>query len=531
MTLNPGSDTSRQAEPGPLDRHPTSPARWKVPRHEPAACPTTVLWLVCLAGASALLATFWDDGWHTVRGRDSFFIPPHILLYASISAIGVLMSAWIATSARTTRGLRAILDSPALSMAIIGVAITLASAPIDDVWHRSFGRDSVFWSPPHMLGIVGTVSIGIAVLMEASRPGRGALLQAAAGALVLGSLWNVVLEYETEVPQFALLWYLPVSVSALMLWLYLVDTTRTRVWSATHAAVIFEGLRGAIAVVLVPVGFPAGVVPIVLPSAILFSLARKFGLPRPLAAALSGLTFVAIQVPYLRLHPAGFDLTAQDATIGAAAAIAGAALLAGLLHRPKIALLSAATSALFAVALFTAPERAVAHDPGQGAELLDVGLVATINKHAVAIAATILEPYACGAVEPVGLVARRAGETIRSGLRPADACTLTGTIALPDRGLWFVYVEANWTDHQLEAWLPIHVDAGEESAAKSTGFYQSNERPVTTTQVGAGVVLYAVAVAVFLFALRAVNQSPRRSGDAPLIATELAPAQSLPHQP
>jgi hypothetical protein len=34
-----------------------------------------------------LVGAYWDDAWHTDRGRDSLFVAPHLVLYA-----GVLMA-------------------------------------------------------------------------------------------------------------------------------------------------------------------------------------------------------------------------------------------------------------------------------------------------------------------------------------------------------------------------------------------------------------------------------------------------------
>lgn len=33
----------------------------------------------------ALFATYWDDSWHTDKGRDEFAIPPHLLLYGGVA--------------------------------------------------------------------------------------------------------------------------------------------------------------------------------------------------------------------------------------------------------------------------------------------------------------------------------------------------------------------------------------------------------------------------------------------------------------
>jgi hypothetical protein len=37
--------------------------------------------LIALGGVAAVLGLYWDDAWHTDVGRDTFFAPPHLLLY------------------------------------------------------------------------------------------------------------------------------------------------------------------------------------------------------------------------------------------------------------------------------------------------------------------------------------------------------------------------------------------------------------------------------------------------------------------
>jgi hypothetical protein len=69
------------------------------------------LLLVIPAGLGALFATFWDDAWHTDLGRDSATIPPHLLLYASVAVIGVVVAAWGARALWRRRSPAAVLGS------------------------------------------------------------------------------------------------------------------------------------------------------------------------------------------------------------------------------------------------------------------------------------------------------------------------------------------------------------------------------------------------------------------------------------
>ena len=158
----------------------------------PAAPPW--VFVLAIGGAlSALAGGYWDDAWHTERGRDAFFIAPHVAIYAGIAAVGGALAAWAMLVARR-RGLSAVWSHKPLVLALVGVAATLVSAPIDNAWHIAFGRDAVIWSPPHMLGIVGTMTLAAARLTEVAgraeawaRPATvlaGALLLASAGFVV-----------------------------------------------------------------------------------------------------------------------------------------------------------------------------------------------------------------------------------------------------------------------------------------------------------------------------------------------------------
>ncbi len=110
--------------------------------------------LFLIGGIVALLGTYWDDAWHTDRGRDSFTIPPHLLLYGGVLLVGIAIALWAVMVFRREKRIRPVLSYPPLALALIGDAVTLAAAPIDNAWHLAFGRDAVLWSPPHLLVLV-----------------------------------------------------------------------------------------------------------------------------------------------------------------------------------------------------------------------------------------------------------------------------------------------------------------------------------------------------------------------------------------
>lgn len=123
------------------------------------------------------LGSTWDVKWHYAIGRDSFWIPPHLILYVSvaliglISAGGVLYETWrvqpapggagVAAPGPVTGHFLGFSGPPGLFISGFGVLTMLLAAPFDDWWHRMYGIDVTIWSLPHMAGVLGG---GIAAL-------------------------------------------------------------------------------------------------------------------------------------------------------------------------------------------------------------------------------------------------------------------------------------------------------------------------------------------------------------------------------
>ena len=78
-------------------------------------------------------------------------------------------------------------------LAAYSITLTVLAAPLDDLWHRTFGLDVTLWSPPHLLGLVGGILNAAAcwaIACEAYPAGsRGRLVAlVVAGALVYGGI-------------------------------------------------------------------------------------------------------------------------------------------------------------------------------------------------------------------------------------------------------------------------------------------------------------------------------------------------------
>ena len=108
--------------------------------------------LITAALFSAVLAGTWDVWWHGALGRESFWSPPHLLLYLSvIVAIGMGFYGWWKTKERSMKWLAIVLF------------LVPASAPFDELWHRIFGVEPInspliVWSPPHVILVLALVS-------------------------------------------------------------------------------------------------------------------------------------------------------------------------------------------------------------------------------------------------------------------------------------------------------------------------------------------------------------------------------------
>ena len=163
------------------------------------------LWGLVAAKMLAGWGLQWDIQWHVRIGRDSFWIAPHVMTYAGVGAV-VLLSfgilAWDtwrhrrAPAAGDAITVLRITGTPGFHLAAWGIALTVLAAPIDDLWHRLFGVDVTIWSPPHLLGLLGSLINTAACLIIAREVyPQGGMARTAAvvvnAALLLGGLITI----------------------------------------------------------------------------------------------------------------------------------------------------------------------------------------------------------------------------------------------------------------------------------------------------------------------------------------------------
>ena len=197
----------------------------------------------------------WDIQWHLLIGRDTFWIPPHLMMYSGVTAgflVAVLVLALDTRDRR--RGVRrrggvtmlGLTSTRGIHLAAWGVALLLLAAPIDDLWHRLFGLDVTLWSPPHLLGLLGSAvnTIGtLLIAVEAYPP--GARMRLAALVLGGGLLWGgvrVVLEpaWLTAYTNGGVAFHMFAMLGTLLLPLALIPGTRLldRRWAPVALVVV-----------------------------------------------------------------------------------------------------------------------------------------------------------------------------------------------------------------------------------------------------------------------------------------------------
>lgn len=468
-------------------------------RHDRLTATEAVIAL--LAGGAGLFGTYWDDSWHTDRGRDDLVSPPHLLLYAGV-LLGVGVAAAWAVRAARSRGWRHALRTPGgPRTAFVGGFAVLVSAPIDELWHTTYGRDAVLWSPPHLLAVAGSAALTVGLVMGL-RPGSATAVIGA--ALAVGAYVVPVMEFESDVPQFDVALYLPALSVGLALAAPIVRRLVGGAWPLTAAAAAYTVARVAIAGGLAGLGHSTPIVPPILVAAMTVDMLRRRTGRSGLVAAIAIAVLHASYVPYLRVVPHGLSLDRNDISASIALSLIMVAVVAAATGTARPARPVLATMVVAAGLLLADVRPADAHDPGQG------DLVGTTRFHIRVehgeMDVTVELPRRGCKTSPAWIVARRAGVVIRQRASVDDACVAAARIVVDKPGRWFIYVELG----ELESWTPVETgDVTTVSAERD--LYERPEPTATTTQVIAGVPLIAAAAALLGGASRAAGKSVVRA--------------------
>lgn len=463
--------------------------------------PSPLGWAVCVAGGVGIFATYWDEAWHTDIGRDSFWTPAHLLLYGAMAVVGLSIAAWgirVLMILRSPR--RAAAQLPVLA-ACLGGAAALAAAPIDAAWHQAFGRDSVAWSPPHVLVIFAATSIALGALVGVA-PGARAL-RAAAGTLLLANASAVVFEYETDVPQFSETLYLPILLVAVLVVASLVHRVVPLRAPVTTTVLAYAALRLMIASILALLGRSTPDLPLAVLGLAAYDLPLR-GQAQRLAAAGTATAAAAWGASALGLASQAPDAVALTAI---PAIVVGALILLGTRRWTRVALPATLFLVASSTVLAATADRAVAHDPGEGTKVTDLLLSAhSDGRGRIAMQARLDDD--CDHARPLRLLARRAGTTVAAPLSPDGPCNYASTITVTEPGRWFVYVELAYDGRRAEAWLPV--ESGDvETLTETRELYLpvGAEPSQDAGQIIAGVPIYAIGLTLLGLGIAAVRRS------------------------
>jgi len=123
---------------------------------------STLIWiyfLVALGVALQVAAANWDIIWHGVVNVESFFTPPHTVLYSGVglsliaTVAGIVISIKQKSSLKNSFAIFHKIPNP-LKLIALGCLVELFSGQFDNWWHTNFGFDGLL-SPPHLMLISG----------------------------------------------------------------------------------------------------------------------------------------------------------------------------------------------------------------------------------------------------------------------------------------------------------------------------------------------------------------------------------------
>jgi hypothetical protein len=125
---------------------------------EPAQRLSVGYLLLTLGVLMAISGGTWDVTNHLLNKPETFFSPPHGILYsgAGVAVFGAVLVFSASRSARKT-------EWPA-RLALGGVMLLLVAGPVDFWWHSLFGLDGLL-SPPHAVLVSGMLTSAIASMI------------------------------------------------------------------------------------------------------------------------------------------------------------------------------------------------------------------------------------------------------------------------------------------------------------------------------------------------------------------------------
>lgn len=123
----------------------------------------TIITLAAIFSALLFIyGVYWDISYHKVIGRDTIWIPPHLMIYTGILIIlfATLLGLWNARKIHSPFSKKIFF---ALWLILGSIILQMSSAPFDAWWHEAHDNAAV-WDPPHLVLIFGTFFIALSVI-------------------------------------------------------------------------------------------------------------------------------------------------------------------------------------------------------------------------------------------------------------------------------------------------------------------------------------------------------------------------------
>jgi hypothetical protein len=213
------------------------------------------LWCAALAVTSVTIGAHWDVSWHRSIGRDTFWTPAHLAIYACGVLAGISCGYLIfnttfrrplaqVASSVSVFGFRAPLGA---FLAAWGGVAMLTSAPFDNWWHNAYGLDVKIVSPPHTLLMLGIFAVDIGtffLIAAAMNRADGALFRKLQWLLLyIGGLMMVLtmffrMEYTWDIHLHAAAAYVSVAIGVPTYFALLWMCSRNR-WAATLSTAFY----------------------------------------------------------------------------------------------------------------------------------------------------------------------------------------------------------------------------------------------------------------------------------------------------
>ena len=130
-----------------------------------------IYFLISIGVSLQISGSNWDIVWHGIGNVETFFTPPHSVIYSGVAlSIGSVIGGVIQAAFKIQQQKKmwfVLLPSSlplSLKLAAIGCILQLTAGPFDFLWHTQFGFDGLL-SPPHSVLAVGMLTTALGALI------------------------------------------------------------------------------------------------------------------------------------------------------------------------------------------------------------------------------------------------------------------------------------------------------------------------------------------------------------------------------